>query len=98
MEARLECVVSGRVQMVMFRDFTAHLGRRLGIVGFVQNKSDGTVRVVAEGSKQTLEIFLEKLSEGPKLARVDLIEKTWSDPTEEFTTFSIKYKNIWDRI
>ena len=52
MNERLEAIVSGRVQMVMYRDFTARFARRLGLVGEVKNLSDGTVRVIAEGSRR----------------------------------------------
>ena len=44
MQERLEVIVSGRVQMVMFRDFVQRKASSLKLVGEVQNLPDGTVR------------------------------------------------------
>jgi acylphosphatase len=95
---RFECTVSGRVQMVMFRDFTQRSARRLGLVGTVQNMPDGTVRVVAEGEEKMLLDLLEKLRVGPPFAKVERVDVVGKEATGEFTHFIIVYKNIWDRI
>ena len=84
--------------MVMFRDFTRRNARRLGLVGTVQNISDGSVHIIVEGEEPDLQILLAKVHQGSSFARVDQVEETWSESTEEFTTFNIRYKNIWDRI
>lgn len=95
---RLECIVSGRVQMVMFRDFTQRNARKLGLRGTVQNMPDGTVYVIAEGEEEDLRHFIEKLRLGPPFAKVENVDVVWHDPTEKFTNFNIVYKDIWDRI
>ena len=95
---RLECRITGRVQMVTFRAFTKRNARRLGLVGTVQNISDGSVYIVAEGEESDLQEFLAKVHQGPSFARVDRVEEFWSESAGEFTTFNIIYKNIWDRI
>ena len=83
---RMECVVRGRVQLVMFRDFTKRSAEKFGIVGSVRNENDGTVRVVAEGEEATLAAFLKRLEEGLFLSRVDPVETTYTDPTGNFST------------
>lgn len=88
---RLECRVRGRVQLVMYRDFTKRNARRLGIVGTVQNMNDGSVRVVAEGEEDVLRKFLSRLQKGPIFARVDKVEEIWNEATGEFKTFEIIY-------
>ncbi len=88
---RLEAVVSGRVQMVMYRDYTQRKGSGLKLVGEVQNLPDGTVRVVAEGSRQVLEAFLQKLEKGSLLSRVESIAPAWTSPKGEYTRFTINY-------
>lgn len=88
---RIECVIRGRVQMVMFRDFAKRSARRLGISGSVQNLSDGSVRIVAEGKKERLKEFIALLKKGSVFARVDSIETQWSDTTGAHTAFSIVY-------
>lgn len=92
MKRRLECVVTGRVQMVMFRDFTARNARKLGLTGVVQNRMDGSVHVVAEGDELSLEQFLPILAKGSPLSNVENIQVAWGDATGEYSAFTITYK------
>ncbi|MFZ2555249.1 MAG: acylphosphatase [Minisyncoccia bacterium] len=85
------CIVSGRVQMVMFRDFTARHARRYGITGTVRNLEDGTVEVVAQGSKVELEKLLHDLNSGPLLAKVSRVETVWREVEKPFDSFDIVY-------
>lgn len=89
MNERLEARVSGRVQMVMFRDFTQRKASALGLVGEVKNCSDGTVCVVAEGTRPKLEKFLQKLHTGPLLSRVDSVDARWLPSTNTFKIFTL---------
>lgn len=91
MKKRVECKITGRVQMVMFRDFTKRAARRLGLTGFVKNNSDGSVVVVAEGEEDRLRAFLKKLEKGPLLARVDRVDAAWKEVTGDFLDFQIVY-------
>lgn len=91
MQARLECNVSGRVQMVMFRDFVTREARSLGIKGTVKNNPDGTVSIVAEGDQVVLHAFLELVGRGPILARVDSVKGEWSEPLGGYKNFDILY-------
>ena len=88
---RLECNITGRVQMVMFRDFTRRNAKRLGIFGTVQNKTDGSVSVVAEGEKEKLQKLLSLLHKGSFLSRVDNISERWREYRGEFSDFKIIY-------
>ncbi len=93
MNKRLECNISGRVQMVMFRDFTQRNAMRLGIAGEVWNNSDGTVSVIAEGQEAALKELCRLLHKGPTFAQVESVKTQWSDePTGEYNTFSIIYR------
>ena len=83
--------VYGRVQMVMFRDFTTRKARGLQLVGYVHNLPDGSVEVVAQGERAALEKLLERLHEGSILSKVERVEVAWAAPTQEFRNFSIKY-------
>jgi len=91
MNKRIECKVSGKVVMVMFRDFTKRKARKLGLVGFVMNNQDGSVSVIVEGEEGTLGQLMETLNKGPILARVDDVSIEWKDATGEFISFDIKY-------
>jgi len=88
---RLECKISGRVQMVMFRDFVARNAKKLGLTGVVKNMKDGSVFVLAEGDESKLKELLEKLQEGPILARVDAVEEKWLPAKGEFKNFKIDF-------
>lgn len=86
----LRAMVRGRVQGVDFRQFVYTRGRFLGLSGYVANLPDGgTVEVVAEGPKGDLDQLLEYLHEGPRSARVDAVEVTWSEITGQYRDFRI---------
>ncbi len=88
---QLEAVVSGRVQGVSFRYYTRQEAQRLGVMGWVANQRDGTVRVMAQGSDSILSQFIEFLHRGPSLARVENVEINWVEVTKKFTRFSIRW-------
>lgn len=77
--------------MVMFRDFTTRKARKLGLVGTVQNRIDGTVAILAEGTEDDLQKLLICIHKGSILSRVDDVEVSWSDELVGFEKFTIKY-------
>ncbi len=87
----IEVKVTGRVQGMMFRDFTQRKASGLNIVGTVQNMKDGSVHIIAVGEEDTLKIFLQKIHRGSLLSRVDGVETIWKEPVEHFTKFAIIY-------
>jgi acylphosphatase len=87
----LHAIITGRVQMVMYRDFAQRKGSGLGLVGTVQNLQDGSVELIVQGERSILERYVEKLKHGSMLARVDNVEVQWRNPTRSFDAFSIVY-------
>jgi acylphosphatase len=83
-------VIVGRVQGVGFRYFTEAAAAREGIIGSVQNRSDGSVEVSAEGEAEALERFERGLYHGPPGARVARVEVDDMIPTGRMTGFTIK--------
>ena len=79
--------------MVMFRDFTTRVSRRLGLTGTVQNVKNGSVKVVAEGEEEKLKQLLVFLGKGSLLSRVDKVESFWTESAGEFSKFNIVYNN-----
>ncbi len=71
---KLQAIVSGRVQRVMYRDFIKRKARKLNIRGFVQNLKDGKVLIEACGEKDALNTLLDFSKKGSLLARVDNID------------------------
>jgi acylphosphatase len=82
-------IVSGRVQMVMFRDFVTRKARKVGVKGFVQNLDDGTVEVVAQGEKGSLERLIAYLHRGSILSRVENLNVEWRTPQKIFDSFEL---------
>ncbi len=88
---RLQARVYGRVQGVNFRYYTQVEANRLNLTGWVANRFDGTVQVVAEGDRADLERLLNFLHRGSPSARVDRVEATWHAATGEFDRFRVRY-------
>ena len=91
MKKRITVEITGRVQFVMFRDFTRRNALSLDVNGWVKNNDDGSVSIVAEGEEEHLKKFLQFVSKGSLLARVDNVHVEWGTATGEFTTFVINY-------
>ncbi len=79
--------IYGRVQGVGFRYHTQKYARFLDVKGFVQNESDGSVLVHAEGER--LDDFIQWLYQGPPRADVKNIEFL-SKSAKGYTDFSIR--------
>lgn len=77
----------GRVQGVGYRAYCADEAMRLSVDGYARNLPDGRVEIVAEGDQDTLRQFVERLREGPPLARVDEVTYRWEEPTGEHHGF-----------
>lgn len=67
-------VVRGRVQGIGYREATVREAHRLGVMGWVRNEDDGSVRVHAEGPEPAVEELLAFLGEGPPGADVTEVE------------------------
>ena len=86
---RVRIVVRGRVQGVFFRAYTMEKARSLGVVGWVKNRDDGSVEIVAEGERAKLEELLEWARQGPPDARVEEVDVAWGDAEGGFENFII---------
>lgn len=72
LQARL--AITGRVQGVGYRDWALATGRRLGVAGWVRNRSDGSVEALVVGEEAAVGAMIEACRQGPSLARVDAID------------------------
>jgi len=88
---RVRVFAGGRVQGVAYRFFAEKYAGRMGISGWARNLPDGRVEVLAEGSGGNIEVFLELLREGPRLARVDSFDIRREAPTGEFRDFQVVF-------
>jgi acylphosphatase len=83
-------IVRGRVQGVGFRWFVEREAHTLGIAGWVRNNSDGTVEVLAMGTREQLIGLRSRLQEGPRAARVDDVGEAEAKAVDGLTTFRIE--------
>jgi acylphosphatase len=83
-------LVRGRVQGVGFRWFVEREAHMLGVAGWVRNKSDGSVEVLAIGSRDQLLGLRSRLRQGPRAARVDDVEESEAKPIAGLTSFRIE--------
>lgn len=90
MNSRVHIYVYGLVQGVFFRSNTVSKAKSMGVTGWVRNRMDGSVEIVAEGEKKTLEGLAEWCREGPESAKVENMKKEWEKPTGEFTDFEAR--------
>jgi len=86
--SRIRIFIYGEVQGVFFRANTTSTAKKLGITGFVRNRTDGSVEVVAEGDKQKLEKLREWCSHGPEAAIVEKVKSEWEEYKGEFSDFT----------
>lgn len=89
-KARLHAIIEGRVQGVGFRYFVVEKASELGVVGWVRNRWDETVEVLAEGDRQALEKLLGELQRGPRGAFVQEVKMEWQAPTGEFNRIQVR--------
>ena len=84
-------IVKGRVQKVGYRDLVADRAMDLGVVGFVENQPDRTVKIIAEGEEEILEEFVKKAQpEDDPLIRITQVDVEYEKATGEFEFFEIK--------
>jgi len=88
--ARLHATIEGRVQGVSFRYFVRENALRLGLVGWVRNRYNGSVEVLAEGPRAVLETFLTALQRGPSASNVTKVTENWDVAEGEFDRFKIR--------
>lgn len=83
-------LVRGRVQGVGFRWFVEREAHILGIAGWVRNNHDGSVEVLAQGTRDQLLGLHSHLREGPRAARVDAVEVSDAAPVVGLNSFRIE--------
>jgi len=79
----LKLRIEGLVQGVGYRAWAAAEARKLGLTGWVRNRSDGTVEALVSGSTEAVEAFVAACARGPAGARVTNIDLRTTDPPNE---------------
>lgn len=85
------CIITGKVQQVGYRDYAQRSADELGIVGWVRNRHDGRVDLVAQGSPDVLKEYVEYLHEGSLSAVVDGVSVEWRSVQQSYEDFGIRH-------
>jgi acylphosphatase len=86
----ITATAKGRVQGVGYRYAVIHVADELGLVGWVQNTPNGSVKTWAQGYEPVLEQFVAFLREGPRSARVRSMEVFPVEPDESLHGFVMR--------
>ncbi len=85
----LRAIVYGRVHGVGFRAAVKRLADGLHLMGYVCNKSDGTVQICAQGDRKCLEQLLHSLEHqfGPQY--IERIDSSYGSIKTVYASFAI---------
>ena len=86
---RVQLFVRGRVQGVFFRASARREARRLGLTGWVKNRADGSVELLAEGEEDGIKELVGWAQKGPGAARVETVDVRWRSFVGDFHDFRI---------
>lgn len=87
--AREEVLYSGRVQGVGFRWTAANIARQFAVTGYVRNRSDGRVELVAEGTPAELDRFFGAIR-AEMAEKIDNETRNRTVATRQFADFAIQ--------
>lgn len=87
---RKNIIFSGNVQGVGFRMEVYLIANKLGLVGFVKNKADGSVEAEIQGEEEKIQFLKEFMCSLKRATITDINEKDIL-VREEDKEFSIKY-------
>ena len=86
---RAKIIISGRVQKAGYRDYIDEVAFDLDLSGYVKNIPDGTVEVVCEGDKRSIELLAKKIKIRQYPINVKTLEIQYAKATGEFNDFEI---------
>ncbi len=88
---RIHLIISGDVIGVGYRAWALRQAQGKHLVGWVKNREDKTVELVAEGRRQDLEELIKQCQHGPEIAWVKRVDVKWGKATGEFMNFNVVY-------
>ena len=91
MRKRAHVFYSGRVQGVGFRYGARETACGFEVTGFVCNLPDGRVELAAEGEEDEVKAFLEAIHQSQLGSCIRGEDVNWSQATEEFKRFAIRF-------
>jgi acylphosphatase len=89
-DRRVHVVVRGRVQGVFFRASTLERAQELGLRGWVRNRPDGAVELVAEGDEAAVASLVDWCHHGPPSAKVESVDVRPDSSNEVLQGFRLR--------
>ena len=87
---RAHIIYEGTVQGVGFRWTVEEIAHSVGVVGWVQNRPEGTVEVVCEGEERDIDALINRVKQ--QMQRyIRSVKVEWEAPRGEFDTFRLKF-------
>lgn len=74
--------IEGRVQGVWYRGWTVQQAMRLGLAGWVRNRSDGSVEALFAGPHDAVQEMVVACHQGPEAARVTAVTARPAEPPD----------------
>jgi acylphosphatase len=84
-------IIKGRVQGVFFRATAKDVADKIGVKGWVKNSEEGDVEMIASGSEEQLQKFIDWCKVGPRKAIVTDVVVT-NKEQENFKSFEVVRK------
>lgn len=98
-DQRATIIVKGNVQKVGYSDFVYRVAESLEIKGSIENLTDGTVRIVAEGESKNLEEFINRIRNfSPPIGGINEVIIEFGEATNEFEHFNIVLRDMVSEI
>ena len=88
---RVHLIICGDVVGVGYRAWVLRLAQNFRLVGWVKNRQNRTVELVAEGEPEVLEKLIVACKKGPDVAWIEHVEITWLPASGEFVNFTVVY-------
>ena len=86
---RMHAFIQGTVQGVGFRFFIYQTGLNLQLYGWVRNRINGNVEILAEGSREKLDTLLRETRKGPQMAKIVKVDVEWQKSRNDLPPFTI---------
>ena len=87
MQTRAIIIATGEVPRVGYRDIVERAARKMKLTGFVENTRPYDVKVVCEGDKTSIDIFVEMINIKEYPDDVQHFDIEYEDVTGEFDYF-----------
>lgn len=87
----MELLVSGRVQGVGFRYFALQTAQIYQMHGYVQNRVNGSVKIIAQGKPAHIQAFIAAIKAGPSRGFIDSVQLSPITAAIQYQDFHVRY-------